>query len=246
MRISDAAGNLVDEIAKLCQVIKTIKYEGTKEISLYPFVFYKNPRSIQQTVDCVAARERFLYEVESKEMNGAAHGGDSGMKIDLVTLIPNCWESCVWRADLITSFGVWCIHRVLELSLMESRLELWGKYTYVLNRLQWGTRAMRRRQFYSANGFVSGNRAIRNLFSKRRYLHNVALTTYFRLMNNNLFRKSDSGVKHASCWSKNFVALVLPYDQILAFLGKKLFVDGNGAEHVENMHNKMLNKKLAD
>lgn len=58
------------------------------------------------------------------------------MKIDLVTSIPNCGEGCVWRADLITSFGVWCIHRVLELSLMESRPELWGKYTYVLNRLQ--------------------------------------------------------------------------------------------------------------
>ncbi|KAL4573552.1 hypothetical protein LXL04_020362 [Taraxacum kok-saghyz] len=48
-----------------------------------------------------------------------------------------------------------------------------------------GTRAMRRRQFYSANGFVSGNRAITNFFSKRRlvvYPHNVALTPYFRLM----------------------------------------------------------------
>ncbi|KAL4564833.1 hypothetical protein LXL04_028905 [Taraxacum kok-saghyz] len=41
---------------------------------------------------------------------------------------------------------------------------------------------MRRRQFYLANGFVSGNRAIRNFFSKRRYPHNVALTTYFWLM----------------------------------------------------------------
>ncbi|KAL4583159.1 hypothetical protein LXL04_007724 [Taraxacum kok-saghyz] len=27
---------------------------------------------------------------------------------------------------------------------------------------------MRRRQFYSANAFVSGNRTIRNFFSKRR------------------------------------------------------------------------------
>ncbi|KAL4554219.1 hypothetical protein LXL04_039650 [Taraxacum kok-saghyz] len=46
----------------------------------------------------------------------------------------------------------------------------------------WGTRAMRRRQFYSANGFVSGNRTTSNFFSKGRYPHNVALTTYFRLM----------------------------------------------------------------
>lgn len=47
-----------------------------------------------------------------------------------------CGEACVWGKGLLISFGVWCVHRVLELSLMESRPELWGKYTYVLNRLQ--------------------------------------------------------------------------------------------------------------
>lgn len=47
-----------------------------------------------------------------------------------------CSEACVWGRGLLISFGVWCVHRVLELSLMESRPELWGKYTYVLNRLQ--------------------------------------------------------------------------------------------------------------
>ncbi|KAL3684831.1 hypothetical protein R1sor_002853 [Riccia sorocarpa] len=50
--------------------------------------------------------------------------------------VPNCGEACVWNGALIISFGVWCVHRVLELSLMESRPELWGKYTFVLNRLQ--------------------------------------------------------------------------------------------------------------
>ncbi|KAL2652982.1 hypothetical protein R1flu_021110 [Riccia fluitans] len=50
--------------------------------------------------------------------------------------IPSCGEGCVWNGALIISFGVWCVHRVLELSLMESRPELWGKYTFVLNRLQ--------------------------------------------------------------------------------------------------------------
>ncbi|KAJ0784598.1 putative NRAMP family protein [Helianthus annuus] len=50
--------------------------------------------------------------------------------------VPNCGDDCVWRIELIKSFGVWCMHRILELSLMESRPELWGKYTYVLNRLQ--------------------------------------------------------------------------------------------------------------
>ncbi|KAG6553459.1 hypothetical protein Mapa_004371 [Marchantia paleacea] len=50
--------------------------------------------------------------------------------------IPNCGEACVWNKSLLISFGLWCVHRVLELSLMESRPELWGKYTFVLNRLQ--------------------------------------------------------------------------------------------------------------
>ncbi|KAL4562276.1 hypothetical protein LXL04_034475 [Taraxacum kok-saghyz] len=50
----------------------------------------------------------------------------------------------------------------------------------MIKSIRWGTRAMRRRQFYSANGFVSGNRVTSNFFSKGRYPHNVALTTYFR------------------------------------------------------------------
>lgn len=124
----DLEANLLKSL-RLC-IVKLLKLEGSD------WLFQQNSGLDEDLVDRVAARERFLYEVESKEMNGAAHAGDSGMKIDLVTSIPNCGEGCVWRADLITSFGVWCIHRVLELSLMESRPELWGKYTYVLNRLQ--------------------------------------------------------------------------------------------------------------
>lgn len=124
----DLETNLLKSL-RLC-IVKLLKLEGSD------WLFQQNSGLDEDLVDRVAARERFLYEVESKEMNGAVHAGDSGMKIDLVTSIPNCGEGCVWRADLITSFGVWCIHRVLELSLMESRPELWGKYTYVLNRLQ--------------------------------------------------------------------------------------------------------------
>ncbi|KAJ0967605.1 hypothetical protein J5N97_024522 [Dioscorea zingiberensis] len=52
------------------------------------------------------------------------------------TPIPFCREKCVWQSSLIISFGVWCVRRILELSLVENRPELWGKYTYVLNRLQ--------------------------------------------------------------------------------------------------------------
>ncbi|KAK9048684.1 hypothetical protein SSX86_032349 [Deinandra increscens subsp. villosa] len=124
----DLEANLLKSL-RLC-IVKLLKLEGSD------WLFQQNSGLDEDLVDRVAARERFLYEVESEEMNGAAHAGDSGLKIDLVTSIPNCGEGCVWRADLITSFGVWCIHRVLELSLMESRPELWGKYTYVLNRLQ--------------------------------------------------------------------------------------------------------------
>ncbi|XP_071705515.1 ethylene-insensitive protein 2.2-like [Rutidosis leptorrhynchoides] len=124
----DLEANLLKSL-RLC-IVKLLKLEGSD------WLFQQNSGLDEDLVDRVAARERFLYEVESKEMNGVAHSSDSGMKIDLVTSIPNCGEGCIWRADLITSFGVWCIHRVLELSLMESRPELWGKYTYVLNRLQ--------------------------------------------------------------------------------------------------------------
>nr|GEY63284.1 ethylene-insensitive protein 2-like [Tanacetum cinerariifolium] len=124
----DLEANLLKSL-RLC-IVKLLKLEGSD------WLFQQNSGLDEDLVDRVAARERFLYEVESNEMNGENHASDSGMKMNLVTSIPNCGEGCVWRADLITSFGVWCIHRVLELSLMESRPELWGKYTYVLNRLQ--------------------------------------------------------------------------------------------------------------
>ncbi|CAM6021210.1 unnamed protein product [Sphagnum balticum] len=55
----------------------------------------------------------------------------------LARTLHSCGDSCVWgKKGLLISFGVWSVHRLLELSLMESRPELWGKYTYVLNRLQ--------------------------------------------------------------------------------------------------------------
>jgi len=85
----------------------------------------------EELIDRVAAREKFIYEAEAREINQVGHMGEP-----LISSVPNCGDGCVWRADLIVSFGVWCIHRVLDLSLMESRPELWGKYTYVLNRLQ--------------------------------------------------------------------------------------------------------------
>ncbi|KAL4579496.1 hypothetical protein LXL04_015645 [Taraxacum kok-saghyz] len=53
---------------------------------------------------------------------------------------------------------------------------------FIKDSRSWGTRAMRRRQFYSANGFVLENRVTSNFFWKGRYPYNDALTTYFRSM----------------------------------------------------------------
>ncbi|KAK9058788.1 hypothetical protein SSX86_023631 [Deinandra increscens subsp. villosa] len=126
----DSEANVLKSF-RLC-VVKLLKLEGSD------WLFKQNGGLDEDLVDRVAARERFLYEIEVKRVTA---GG--GTKVDeaeynkyLVTSVPNCGEECVWRIELIKSFGVWCMHRILELSLMESRPELWGKYTYVLNRLQ--------------------------------------------------------------------------------------------------------------
>ncbi|KAL2323206.1 hypothetical protein Fmac_027585 [Flemingia macrophylla] len=143
----------VDIDVKLLQsfrhcIQKLLKLEGSD------WLFRQNDGADEDLIDRVAMREKFVYEVETTEMNRANNMGEtryfssdgksgSSMKNNevncssfSVTSIPNCGEGCVWRADIIISFGVWCIHRVLDLSLMESRPELWGKYTYVLNHLQ--------------------------------------------------------------------------------------------------------------
>lgn len=121
------AASTVDAEAKLLQsfrncILKLIKLEGSE------WLFGQSDGVDEELIDKVAAREKFIYEAETRE------GGHMGEP--QISSVPNCGDGCVWRADLIVSFGVWCIHRVLDLSLMESRPELWGKYTYVLNRLQ--------------------------------------------------------------------------------------------------------------
>ncbi|KAI3683802.1 hypothetical protein L1987_84317 [Smallanthus sonchifolius] len=128
--VVDSEANLLKSF-RLC-VFKLLKLEGSE------WLFNQNGGLDEDLVDRVAVRERFLYEIE---VNRVSRGG--GTKVDeteynkyLVTSVPNCGEDCVWRIELIKSYGVWCMHRILELSLMESRPELWGKYTYVLNRLQ--------------------------------------------------------------------------------------------------------------
>ncbi|KAK7285047.1 hypothetical protein RJT34_19805 [Clitoria ternatea] len=144
---------LVDIEAKLLQnvrlcIVKLLKLEGSD------WLFRQNGGTDEDLIDHIAGREKFVYEIETKEMNEVTHLGEahdfylnrksgSSMKNNeanssgfLVFSVPNCGEGCIWRSDLIISFGVWCIHRILNLLLVESRPEFWGKYTYVLNRLQ--------------------------------------------------------------------------------------------------------------
>lgn len=120
---------------RIC-IQKLLKLEGSD------WLFRQNDGADEDLIDRVGARERFLYDAE----NRMGQIGDSHFPVDKkpgsvpkneeMASVPQCGEGCIWRVDLIISFGVWCVHRVLELSLMESRPELWGKYTYVLNRLQ--------------------------------------------------------------------------------------------------------------
>ncbi|KAK4353293.1 hypothetical protein RND71_028811 [Anisodus tanguticus] len=143
----------VDLEAKLLQsfrscIVKLLKLEGSE------WLFRQDDGADEDLIDRIAAREKFLYEAETREIiSRLTNIGESQFSSNrkpgsatkpeamdyskfLVMSVPHCGEGCVWKVDLIISFGVWCIHRILELSLMESRPELWGKYTYVLNRLQ--------------------------------------------------------------------------------------------------------------
>ncbi|KAK2364125.1 metal transporter Nramp6 [Trifolium repens] len=126
-------GKLLQSV-RLC-IMKLLKLEGSD------WLFKQNDGIDEDLIDRVAAREKFVYEIEARETNQGIHMGDtryfpSDRKPVSVSSVPTCGEGCVWRTDLIISFGVWCIHRILDLSVLESRPELWGKYTFVLNRLQ--------------------------------------------------------------------------------------------------------------
>nr|ADP02171.1 Nramp domain-containing protein [Triticum aestivum] len=102
---------------RLC-IMKLLKLEGSR------WLFRQNGGCDENLIDEVAAAERISQETTD------------GMDTNCTHRQLNCGADCVWQASLVVSFGVWCIRRVLGLSLAESRPELWGKYTYVLNRLQ--------------------------------------------------------------------------------------------------------------
>ncbi|KAG8100700.1 hypothetical protein GUJ93_ZPchr0013g37876 [Zizania palustris] len=124
--------------AKLLQslrfcISKLLKLEGSG------WLFKQNGGSDEDLIDQVAAVEKLLQQGASD--NQLMHGDIQQPPCDntdmpYMRILPNCGDDCIWRASLVVSFGVWCIRRVLDLSLVESRPELWGKYTYVLNRLQ--------------------------------------------------------------------------------------------------------------
>ncbi|KAE8702103.1 pentatricopeptide repeat-containing protein [Hibiscus syriacus] len=129
-------------------IVRLLKLDGSD------WLFRQNDGADEDLIDRVAARESFLYDAEAREMNhvvqahepqhlpsenryGSTSKNDEAKFANFsISSVPHCGEGCIWKADLIISFGVWCIHRILDLSLMESRPELWGKYTFVLNRLQ--------------------------------------------------------------------------------------------------------------
>ncbi|XP_051132231.1 ethylene-insensitive protein 2-like [Andrographis paniculata] len=115
-------------------IMKLSKLEGMS------WLFRQNDGADEDLIGRVAGREKFLYELETMTSD---RNLSSAIKVSIyetehskLMSVPNCGDGCVWGVDLVVSFGVWCVHRILELSLVESRPELWGKYTYVLNRLQ--------------------------------------------------------------------------------------------------------------
>ncbi|KAG9134556.1 hypothetical protein Leryth_000899 [Lithospermum erythrorhizon] len=121
----DPEGKIIQSF-RYC-ILRLLKLEGSG------WLFKQNDGVDEDLMGRVAARERFHYEAETDQMNQPFNADYAK---SLISLSPYCGEGCIYRNDLILSFGVWCIRRILELSLMESRPELWGKYTYVLNRLQ--------------------------------------------------------------------------------------------------------------
>ncbi|KAJ1294017.1 hypothetical protein BS78_01G113800, partial [Paspalum vaginatum] len=97
-------------------IVKLLRLEGSA------WLFSQSGGCDENLIDRVSEALRVSLEETSKDRDACR--------------APGCGDGCVWRAPLVVSFGVWCIHRVLDLSRVESRPELWGKYTYVLNRLQ--------------------------------------------------------------------------------------------------------------
>lgn len=120
-------------------IAKLLKLDGSEWL----FGFHQNGGLDEELIRLVASREQFLRDADVSESYRLYNSDAQNQRLNhkygsssTESSVPHCGEGCVWESGLVVSFGVWCIHRILELSLMESRPELWGKYTYVLNRLQ--------------------------------------------------------------------------------------------------------------
>ncbi|XP_040378015.1 protein ETHYLENE-INSENSITIVE 2-like isoform X2 [Oryza brachyantha] len=132
--------------AKLLQslrfcIMKLLKLEGSG------WLFEQNSGCDENLVDQVATAERISQnitenqlfsdlQIQSSDENLQPLRRNNNRDADGMRLLHKCGDDCVWQAPLLVSFGVWCIRQILNLCLVESRPELWGKYTYVLNRLQ--------------------------------------------------------------------------------------------------------------
>ncbi|CAM6008294.1 unnamed protein product, partial [Sphagnum balticum] len=126
----------VMESLRLC-LSKLLQLEGSE------WLFRWDNGSDEDLIAAVAEAQNLAPEAEAHDRSSSTeqwqvhgHPVPSLFASNDPQRISYCGVVCVWGSNLLISFGVWCIHRVLELSLMESRPELWGKYTYVLNRLQ--------------------------------------------------------------------------------------------------------------
>lgn len=130
-----------------CCIAKLLRLEGSE------WLFHLDGGFDEELIGLVAAREKFLHDADVYESSRLYSSDVQNQHHDYRSVpwpnscesaslgvhcpsVPHCGEGCVWVASLLVSFGIWCIRRILHLSLMESRPELWGKYTYVLNRLQ--------------------------------------------------------------------------------------------------------------
>ncbi|ONK70702.1 uncharacterized protein A4U43_C04F640 [Asparagus officinalis] len=118
---------LLIQSVRFC-IRKLMKLEGSGWL-----FFGQNDGCDEELIHYFAVAEKLLGKDDLLQENPRSEEG--GKTISL-PVIPYCGEGCILQARLVLSFGVWCVHRILDLLLVESRPEVWGKYTYVLNRLQ--------------------------------------------------------------------------------------------------------------
>ena len=122
-------------------IMKLLKLEGSG------WLFEQNGGCDEKLIDQVAVAERVSQHTTENQLSAdlQLHSSDEDLQplqrndnrdANCMSLLPKCGDDCVWQAPLIVSFGVWGIRQFLNLCLVESRPELWGYYTNVLNRLQ--------------------------------------------------------------------------------------------------------------